>query len=213
MYILTLDNPAGKETVRFYYRPDNIIYVSLPEKGDELQNKGIYSFEYCLENGDTYQNHCLDTLKMEKYLRPVLTQKGIKTHKFYLYDDYTVKDTTFDFFHFTKTNSATSEAQGTIYTIQSKEQADDVLKQLNHAISQFIDENPQTNHWKPEQKKQILFCSTLSSNQEYCILHLYSEETDMHYIMIFNATGTLSLPKGWQNMKSWVNGKIEYYRN
>ena len=35
----------------------------------------------------------------------------------------------------------------------------------------------------------------------------------MHYIMIFNATGTLSLPTGWQNMKSWVNGKIEYYRN
>ena len=24
-------------------------------------------------------------------------------------------------------------------------------------ISQFIDENPQTNHWKPEQKKQILY--------------------------------------------------------
>lgn len=213
MYILTLDNPAGKETFRFFYRPDSIKYVSLPEKGNELQHKGIYSFEYCLENGDTYQNHCLDTLKIEKYLKPVLTQKGIKNHKFYLYNDHTVKDTTYDFVHFTKTNSATDEIQGTIYTIQSKEQADDVLKQLNHAISQFIDENPQTNHWKPEQKKQILFCSTLSSNQEYCIFHLHSEETDTHYIMIFNATGTLSLPKGWQNMKSWVNGKIEYYRN
>ena len=230
MYLLTLNNPAGRETVKLMYTDKNVTFVTLDDDGtSELQPKGWYHFEYHLENGDKPSNHYVNVAEMNQRISSILHQEGIESHDFYIRHDgsYPTSSKGMDWIT-TPVNYKhlpyDSETRGTLYTIPSDEQGEQVFHQLREAIAQYNKAHPHTinfaysrNNYHGEFWQFNLFHSDYwegAPKHEYRIVFYPpgNRRDGICRVLVEETTGDLWLPEGWQNMKSWVNGKALYYK-
>lgn len=241
MYLLTLDNPSGKETIKLMYSDKNVRFETLDEDGtSELEPKGAYSFEYHLENGDKPSNYFVDVADMTRRIKPILNQEGIESHDLYIRHDgsYPTSSEGMDWVTTAlnyKTLPYDSETRGTVYTIPSKEMADEVFLQLQDAISQYLQEHPRTHCFKypnksyererwqfdlihsrywngysePKNKKK----GTIAPREYRITFYPPGNRRDgICRILVQQTRGDLWLPSGWQKMKSWINGESVFYK-
>ena len=198
----------------------------------ELKPKGWYTFEYHLENGDNSRNHFIDVAEINRLLAPLLENDSIERHDLYIRHDQTYP-TKVDELEYIghATNSRLwfdTETKGTLYTIPTKEMGDRIYHQLGKVIAQYYKDHPYVIHYGQNVIPQTY--DQWGMNLVYS--HVYDftkkEDTPHEYrirfyppgnkydgicrILVEETNGSLWLPKGWQNMKSWVNGKAVYYK-
>ena len=235
MYLLTLNNPTCRETLKLMYTDKNVTFVTLDDDGtSELKPKGLYEFEYHLENGDNSRNHFIDVAEMSRLIAPLLENDSIERHDLYIRHDQTYP-TKVDELEYIghATNSRLwfdTETKGTLYTIPTKEMGDRIYHQLGKVIAQYYKDHPYDIHFGlsviPPTYDQWKWEVNLVFSQVYD--YTKREDTPHEYritfyppgnkwdgvcrILVEETDGYLWLPKGWRNMKSWINGKVIYYK-
>ncbi|MBR1667809.1 MAG: hypothetical protein IJ693_05945 [Bacteroidaceae bacterium] len=214
-------------SLKYFYKSQPRNNVGLPTIG-----KGCFEYEYIPDSIRRYP-HPIDIEDYSRHIQPILAHEGIEGHSFYLHCDSSlairhpeVKIQLAETFYATPPYN--SEINGMIYTIESVVLAKEVLDKLQTATWDYINTHPNTaceffttNHL--EFNAQTLICSQLkvtdpkSQAHEYTIYHV-KDLKDRYYFVILDTYGynkgytVRSLPYGWQRMKSWINGKIEYYK-
>ena len=123
-----------------------------------------------------------------------------------------------------------TETKGTLYTIPTKEMGDRIYHQLGKVIAQYYKDHPYDIHFGlsviPPTYDQWKWEVNLVRSQVYD--YTKREDTPHEYritfyppgnkwdgvcrILVEETDGYLWLPKGWRNMKSWINGKAIYYK-
>lgn len=235
MYLLTLNNPTCRETLKLMYTDKNVTFVTLDDDGtSELKPKGWFEFEYHLENGDNSRNHFIDVAEMSRLIAPLLENDSIERHDLYIRHDQTYP-TKVDELEYIghATNSRLwfdTETKGTLYTIPTKEMGDRIYHQLGKVIAQYYKDHPYDIHFGlsviPPTYDQWKWEVNLVRSQVYD--YTKREDTPHEYritfyppgnkwdgvcrILVEETDGYLWLPKGWRNMKSWINGKAIYYK-
>ena len=140
--------------------------MSRANKGVLGVSKGLGRFTYTYTPDSVYDSayELLDKKEFEKFIKPILRQKGIESRPFYLSHDkdcpaevsmfnFTEETTPLDLIlkheihpYSPSTGEVTppsfSQTKGTIYTIRSEEQMKDVLHQLEERIWQYLDAHP-----------------------------------------------------------------------
>ena len=152
MYLLTLNNPTCRETLKLMYTDKNVTFETLDDDGtSELKPKGWYTFEYHLENGDNSRNHFIDVAEINRLLAPLLENDSIERHDLYIRHDQTYP-TKVDELEYIghATNSRLwfdTETKGTLYTIPTKEMGDRIYHQLGKVIAQYYKDHPYVIHY------------------------------------------------------------------
>ena len=216
--------------------PDGTPYID-PETGKQKmvtlsQSMGQGFWSDHLENGDNSRNHFIDVAEINRLLAPLLENDSIERHDLYIRHDQTYP-TKVDELEYIghATNSRLwfdTETKGTLYTIPTKEMGDRIYHQLGKVIAQYYKDHPYVIHYGQNVIPQTY--DQWEMNLVYS--HVYDftkkEDTPHEYrirfyppgnkydgicrILVEETNGSLWLPKGWQNMKSWVNGKAVYYK-
>lgn len=235
MYLLTLNNPICRETLKLIYTDKNVSFETLDgDETNELEPKGWYEFEYHLENGDNSRNHFIDVAEMNRRIAPILQNDSIERHEIYIRHDrsYTAQTEELEY----RQGAANlplwfdTESRGTLYTIPSKEMADKVFLQLGKVITQYFKENPWVIHIGRNPFPRTYEHEKWSMTLVYSDVYDYTLENDTPHeynilfyppgnnydgvcrLLVVESNGHLWLPKGWRTMKSWVNGKAVYYK-
>lgn len=163
-----------------------------------------------------------------QHIQPILTRKGVTGRSIYIRCDSSLAIQKPDIKmqinpYYSAKPPYGEEYKGMVYTIANKEIADSVLIALQSATIDYIKKHPNSictytqhndldfiqhgiielfNCWKPGNgpKGHCLSNSVLVDTNQYHII-LTNDSRLQHY-----------LPYGWQKMKSWINGEIEYYQ-
>lgn len=234
MYLLTLNNDSCRETLKLVYTDKNVKFITFDEGVTrELQPKGWYTFEYHIENGDTRDNHFVNVAEMNRRIAPLLQDDSIEKHEIHIRHDGSYPtsskgmeyiSTGLDIKHLWYD----SETKGTLYTIPSKEMGDQLFLQLGEVITQYYKENPHVIHYGQSIIPQtydvwemnLVYSRILDTTEGKATPYEYrirfyppgNKRDGICRVLVEETIGDLWLPEGWQNMKSWVNGKAVYYK-
>ena len=233
MYLLTLNNPTCRETIKLMYTDRNVKFIRFDGNiEDEPRPKGAFTFDYHLENGDNSRNHLIDVAEMNRLIAPLLENDSIERHDIYIRHDKTYP-TNVDELEYIghATNDVLwfdTETKGTLYTIPTKEMGDRIFLQLGKIITQYYKDHPYVIHIGLSVIPQTY--NEWSHDLVYSRVYDYTKREDTPHgyrirfyppgnkydgvcrIFVEETDGYLWLPKGWRNMKSWVNGKAIYYK-
>ena len=224
------------EIVRFYYDDDlPTRYNGLdPEKTAMLATKGFGTFFYTYtpDSVPDETHELINKKEFAKLIKPILNQKGIEKRDIYIRRDINCPvGPEMGNYSYTRVGYRTynqlttdSETKGTVYKLQSVEQAEEVIHLLNEVIWKYLDQHPHlfysfhpdvtmprwgryssgSGYYEPyftmEQHTTI---------QEDCTILIHNYLTD-YYLLVLNTVGDLWLPREWPFMKSWENGQIIY---
>ncbi|MBO4810092.1 MAG: hypothetical protein J5552_00835 [Prevotella sp.] len=212
------------ELISFYYNtnPSN--------DGSKWNFKGFgnFRYEYTPDSVFRPKNETvpLDKVAFSQLLQPILSQKGITSREFYAYHDSTY---TFDKLDFGKdvfvvrVNTLDpiqpkNETRGTVYTMHSKAQADEVLNQIKTATLTFLENNPGiwfSYHpyadYGYKKLYKLLQSEYMTRVPDFYQIYLHSVVEKKEFnIIIVEGTGDMMIPAEWAVVKSWKNGKATY---
>ena len=237
-YSLALrEYPHGDQLQRFHerrvtlydYAPE-IINFSYADVTDSIrrswgeEGNGWFNYEYTPDSVYNMTHELLDKKGFAKRIKPILRQKGIESREIYITHDLDCPiDPSSDSLNHVKLydpKQTHSETKGIIYTIRSREQMQDVLRQLTATIWPFLDQHPLL-YYEFTPDIYVPNCELYSAMKTYFTMHQYTpihEEytilvhnyKQVYHILLLDATGDLWLPKGWAYMKSWKNGEVIY---
>jgi hypothetical protein len=208
------------ELISFHYNS------SLRNNASQRSPKGIGFFRYEYTPDSVYKpKKDFVPLNIEAYtkqLLPILRQEGISSRQFYVYHDstYSFEGKRADEFVIREQTDEPkllkSETRGTVYTMHSKTQADEVLDQIRKVTLSFLGEH--TGFWFSyypnmgygnRQLSELFESTYLTQVPEF--YHIYLQYIGEEYnIIIVEGSGDLMIPAEWAIVKSWKNGKVTY---
>ena len=142
------------EIVRFYYDDDlPTRYNGLdPEKTAMLATKGFGTFFYTYtpDSVPDETHELINKKEFAKLIKPILNQKGIEKRDIYIRRDINCPvGPEMGNYSYTRVGYRTynqlttdSETKGTVYKLQSVEQAEEVIHLLNEVIWKYLDQHP-----------------------------------------------------------------------
>lgn len=163
----------------------------------------------------------IDVEDYKRYLQPILKQKGIEAQSIYLSHDtayaHQLNEEDMAIYEIIDAPiQPTSETKGTIYSMRSKEQAENVLNQIIEATWRYFDEHPTCQYFIcPTRGYSNMFNSPVMSSSEFgetyksFAIHLLQFK-DEYKIFFLDTKGELWLPKEIFVLQSWQNGKKKY---
>lgn len=224
-------------SVKYIYRPDGAqwYFEGGDEKGLPHHRYGEFEYEF-VPDSVSRTPRPIDVKDFSRYIRPILKRDGIKSHRLYIRADsslaklhpevkmlYTAK--------YYGEPPYGEEMRGMVYAIESEEQAEAVLDELNHATMTYIEHHKDMicEYYKRNyfdiNAQLMLECFIPDKKfpdgrgREYKIFYkyVYDEYDNKKFYFVVMDTDRAgqyvpNLPYEWQNMKSWVNGKVTYYK-
>lgn len=209
----------GREVITFYYKPDAPESIS----NEYHTNKGFGSFQYQVYVDSIILNYeQIDTKEYVKVLGNVMKKNGLIYHKLHVEMDSTYdwkkRKEIIDYSGYTKGEQCLSDIR--IYESVPKEKGQEVLKELIDATWGFMDKHPtadlsmMTGHLfkkKGWNSPIIISNDYKKEGRESCSLQIiYLDDKNEYCFLIYDVKGSRVLPKDWQTLKSWVNGKAVY---
>ena len=193
---------------------------------------GTFFYTYTPDSVPDETHELINKKEFAKLIKPILNQKGIEKRDIYIRRDINCPvGPEMGNYSYTRVGYRTynqlttdSETKGTVYKLQSVEQAEEVIHLLNEVIWKYLDQHPHlfysfhpdvtmprwgryssgSGYYEPyftmEQHTTI---------QEDCTILIHNYLTD-YYLLVLNTVGDLWLPREWPFMKSWENGQIIY---
>ena len=230
-------------TFTFHSFPD----AMMPSGGGLMgATKGMGRLTYTYTPDSVYDRayELLDKKEFERIIRPIFKQEGIESRPFYVSHDKDCPPEA-SLFKFGKETTpmemvvmnevhpyspssgiedapSFSETKGTIYTIKSRKQMENVLRLLEERIWQYVDMHPHLWYkFSPDTSiaggkyysESVRYFNMLQLTPLYedvsIILHRYQ---DTFHILVLDTTGDFWLPAEWPIIKSWKNGKVTYVK-
>ena len=115
-----------------------------------------------------------------------------------------------------------SETQATIYTIRDRKLFEEVMKSFHEVTWQYIEAHPNTRcqlHGLSFSNNDIFKSNTeynIDNRQEFQVIYRGDVVANIYRFVVFYSKmsryGVAFLPMDWSQVKSWVNGKMEYYK-
>ena len=208
------------EIITFYYKPDNPEFIS----NEYHTNKGFGSFQYQLYPDSIFRDYeQIDTKEYVNLLGDVMKKNGLKYRKLHAEMDSTYdlrnRKEIIDYNGYTKGEQCMSDIK--IYESVPKEKGQEVLKELIDVTWTFMDMHPTADlslslndMFKKGWNSPIIIRNDYKKEgRESCSIQIrYLEDKDEYCFLIYDVKGGRVLPKEWQTLKSWKNGKKVYYR-
>ena len=222
---MTYITPDDKETISFDYTRNKRNY----------EYRGSYDFLYLSYNKNVSlpkkQKQIFDKLSYLQEIEPVLKNKDIKSWDFYwsynkdYYDKYRNSiNTDIEYYSFLQGDEEEGKAKGTIYFIpkEKKELAETVLASLDSITFNYSEKNPDQKcsyyynmkDWVMRFKegiqhniKEMFITGPQSSTHVF-----YGISPHGYYIAIADTEKNFCIPREWYALKSFDNGKKEYFK-
>ena len=226
-----LDAP---NSLRYSYTPNQAQWSFETETASlHTIRHGGFEYEY-VQDSILRHPQPIDIADFTQHIQSILAREGVEGHSIHIRCDSTLAisnpqvkiqfaPTIYD------TPPYGSEIKGMVYTIYSNALAKSVLHELQNTTFNYILNHPNTTcefyryNYFDSNFQNLLRCplppnETVSKKEhEYNIYYKRDlHDKEKYYIVITDTQGWEGrsysiLPYGWQTMKSWINGKIEYY--
>ena len=171
-YALHLD----KGNLKFTYKPSSLVYLDFMYQVDSIKHPITEK---------------IDKRGYWKMLKEVLKRKGVSKQKFYIYNDSThIIPREDQFVGGSHSQNPNIEHRGIIYTIASKELADELKQEILQETWSYIDKHPNT-----------MFTINPDVTQGEIVVFLSAVNGDQY------------LPADLTGLKSYKNGKKVYHKN
>ena len=218
----------------YYNRAPELVsfsYNTLPTPdGARWSIKGFGDFRYEYTPDSVYKKDFVpfDKEAYTRLIQPILKQEGITSRQFYVYHDSTFtivkKDRNEDDFMLREQTEEPkqmrSETHGTVYTMHSRTQATAVLDQIKNATLAFLEDNSgfwfSFHPWAPFiddsgwKLSEIFDSEYLSRVPDFYHIYIRCAGEQEFNIIIVEGQGDMMIPREWQILKSWKNGKVTY---
>lgn len=199
-YALHLD----KGNLKFTYNPSSLVYLDFMYQVDSIKHPITEK---------------IDKRGYWKMLKEVLKRKGVSKQKFYIYNDSThIIPREDQFVGGSHSQNPNIEHRGIIYTIASKELADELKQEILQETWSYIDKHPNTMFTiNPDvtQGEIVVFLS--AEGQKYRIQEMFTlalrNNRDTYQIVACDFNGDQYLPADLTGLKSYKNGKKVYHKN
>ncbi len=209
------------EIIRFHYSetPDSVV-------GNAFEGYGRFNYYYSPDSVYNMTHELLDKKGFAKRIKPIFKQKGIESRDLYLSHDADCPiKPSWDNMIYVRTglleSPSHSETKGIIYTIHSREQMEDVLRQLTATIWAYLDLHPYLFYefipdiYVPALSVPYSTIQTYFTMEQYTPLHeeytiLVHQCQQTYHILLLDVKGDIWLPNEWVLMKSWKNGEVIY---
>ncbi|MBR6036131.1 MAG: hypothetical protein IKP41_04155 [Bacteroidaceae bacterium] len=168
----------------------------------------------------------INVKEYEKMLKQVFNRKGItKQHLYTRKDENFILDRQRDqsfLSGYSIDRPWSSETQATIYTIRDRKLFEEVMKSFHEVTWQYIEAHPNTRcqlHGLSFSNNDIFKSNTeynIDNRQEFQVIYRGDVVANIYRFVVFYSKmsryGVAFLPMDWSQVKSWVNGKMEYYK-
>lgn len=197
--------------LKFVYKPYST--VEIPERG-----LAYLDFIYPIDSVKHPITEKIDKKGYWKTLNKILNRKGVSKQKFYVYNDSTHIIPKEDQFVGSRySQNPNIEHRGIIYTIASKELADELKQEILQETWRFTDEHPDVMYNINPNVTQGEFVVFLSADKQTSriqeMLTVALRDTrDTYQIVASDFNGDQYLPADLTGLKSYKNGKKVYYR-
>ena len=222
-----ISTPNTSESMIFSYRP------IIDEQGAEPEGyNGMFFYNNVKAGGDSIKPVFIDLKAYEKMMKKIFNRKGIHQQHCHIRKDSTY---VFDHIHehwsigeIHSDHEWASEGKATIYTFSSDTLAMEVYRILKQHTWQFIEEHPTTRCTFQTDSVPRSFPFTIFKSETklkdnlshkfiiYLSMDWKNLNTHAYHIVVFDVRmsewGTEFLPRDWQSLKSWKNGKRTYYK-
>ena len=194
------------------------------------EETGNYNHSYSIPSGITWNDmQPFDTVAFNSHIQPVLKQlkklKGAKTYPVYWRHDegFKKKD---DFVSITTRQSEYSDNKHTGLTTgihyfipsQYKAEAEAIYQQLDSLAYDYVNSHPEqlysynyTRRFPYLNLKDIVTGYNFKDDKEYYLSCMCDKDGNYH-ILTLNTKGELWIPRDWQKLKSYINGKRVYLK-
>ena len=209
------------EIVQFFYYG---VSDSLAAIRRDMGGHSNFSYFFTPDSVRSDIHELLDKKAFAQCVKSILRQKGIESRDIYIRHDADCPvKVSWDNMIYTREHKPTpsrSETKGIIYTLHSKAQMLDVLRQLSTTIWSYLDRHPYVFYdftpdvYVPDERRFSSMETYFTMYQytplyeEYTILVHHCKQT--YHILLLDVTGDLWLPNEWVLMKSWKNGEATY---
>ena len=224
-YAISLGRPSvmipnkNTETITFIYK-QNKQSLPIPHTINGYAN---FTYDYHTDSIWRPYNDELDASDIMKDIEKICTRDGARIQHFTVYNDKT-HDYTGDLFSgvYTKDGKKwNSETTGVLCIASSIEIANQIIDDIYEATWAYLDEHPHVGfdfahiHLKENTGSLLPFVHIWNNHEvirvEPCVDRGEKYDKQAYCIMVRQIKGTEFLPKGWSRMKSYNNGKYEYY--
>ena len=168
----------------------------------------------------------INVKEYEKMLKQVFNRKGItKQHLYTRKDENFILDRQRDqsfLSGYSIDRPWSSETHATIYTIRDRKLFEEVIKSFHEVTWQYIEAHPNTRcqlHGLSFSNNDIFKSNTeynIDNRQEFQVIYRGDVVANIYRFVVFYSKmsryGVAFLPMDWSQVKSWVNGKMEYYK-
>lgn len=157
-----------------------------------------------------------------KIVKKVLKQNGVKGQSYYVYNDSSLNDHIPDVGdgNLLK-NCRIIEQKGYVYEMETKEQLEKITQDLLQETWNYLDQHPDVKFsidvypriLNPDLSGSFITLNTGFSNY-FCIQvkHYPFHQPDHFWVIAREINGDDFLPKDWETLKSYKNGKKVYYK-
>ena len=191
---------------------------------------GNYNHYYSIPTGITWNDiQPFDTVAFNSRIQPVLKQlkklKGAKTYPVYWRHDEGFKNDD-DFVRLISRQSEYSDNKHTGLTTgihyfipsQHKNEAEAIYRQLDSLAYDYVNSHPEqlysynyTRRFPYLNLKDIVTGHNFKDDKEYYLSCMCDKDGNYH-ILTLNNKGELWIPRDWQKLKSYINGKRVYLK-
>lgn len=209
-----------REIITFYYKPNNREFIS-----DEYHSsKGFGSFQYQFYPDSIFRDYeQIDTKEYVNLLGDVMKKNGLNYRKLHAEMDSTYdiqnREEIIDYNGYAKGEQCMSDIR--IYESVPKEKGQEVLKELVDVTWAFMDMHPTADlslslndvFKKGWGSPVIIRNDYKKEGRESCSIQIrYLDDKDEYCFLIYDTKGGRVLPKDWETLKSWKNGKKVYHK-
>ena len=214
------DFPDAPGYATFKYIPE------LRPNGSLLYKKGygIFYYRQQLDSISHSYDGYIDTKAYWKILKKIFKRRGLKTRPIYML----CNDSALNYRDDMETGFTDShhqfENRGISYKSSSEEEINDIIQEIIKATTSFIGDDtnieygifPNTKFPNSIMESSVIFFRQY--HKEDALKHFdvnivqSFKNKDEYYIIIREGYGSLFLPRNWENLKSWINGKKVYYK-
>ena len=219
-YAITLSNSQdAAEKITFKYRS----IARETTSPNDLIGFGDFVYNYHTANIQRTRNASYDLPAYWKTIKEVFSRDGVVVHAFTISNDST-HNFSKDVYGGLVTNDPerwSSEQTGLLCMTTSMERANNIVDDIIKATWAHVDQHPHIWYGISESNRfgipaYIAGHSLITLDYNRFLIDLY-EDTDQksgtprYYIMAREIQGSPFFPKDWQTLKSYKNGKYEYY--
>ena len=194
------------------------------------EETGNYNHYYSIPTGITWNDmQPFDTVAFNSRIQPVLKQlkklKGAKTYPVYWRHDEGFKNDD-DFVRWISFQSENSDNKHTGLTTgihyfipsQHKDEAEAIYRQLDSLAYDYVNSHPNqfysynyTRRFPYLNIKDIVTGHNFKEDKEFYLSCMCDRDGNYH-ILTLNNKGELWIPRDWQKLKSYINGKRIYLK-